>query len=76
MSRARKPAPPVMSHEDRQRLIREPFMAQHLPGHSWGGVQIRQMWRVVEVTDSSDVTGKAEDINDQYDIVYSQKGGG
>ena len=32
--------PPLMSHKDRQRLIRSPFRTQRIPGKSWGGVLI------------------------------------
>ena len=29
-----------MSHEDRQRLIHQPFQTQRIPGKSWAGVLI------------------------------------
>lgn len=34
------PRPPLMSHEQRQALIRRPFLSQHIPGKSWAGVLI------------------------------------
>lgn len=33
-------SPPLMSHEARQRLIRQPFQTQRIPGKSWAGVLI------------------------------------
>jgi hypothetical protein len=32
--------PPLMSHQDRQALIRRPFLTQRIPGKSWAGVLI------------------------------------
>lgn len=35
--------PPLMSHEDRQRLIRAPFHTLRTGGKSWGGVNLRTL---------------------------------
>ena len=32
--------PVLMSHNDRQRLIYQPFQTQRIPGKSWAGVLI------------------------------------
>ena len=62
--------PRLMSHDERQKLIRRPFMSRYVPGKSWAGVNTgnagsvpvegHRTWTVTAADESYILYGKSD----------------